>query len=160
MPKDKFGEINKNFVGFGQMICQAKLPRCWECPVKNLCPYPNKNLDPKNKSKPKINESVQKIMDEVSKGHKKRIREAQEEFTIDDDELKLGDDERPKKRKRSKKKDDDSEEYSAKSKSKKSTSAKKKSKPKFKVEKTDLNTLQSFGKTKLDEDIVKDVAEC
>ncbi|MBI4591999.1 endonuclease III [Candidatus Uhrbacteria bacterium] len=40
--------VNQVFVKHGRYICIAK-PRCWACPVRDLCAYKNKNLvAPKN----------------------------------------------------------------------------------------------------------------
>jgi len=36
--------VNILLVEFGKEICQTRLPKCYECPIGNLCPYPNKNL--------------------------------------------------------------------------------------------------------------------
>ncbi len=65
LPEDKWQEINHLLVGFGQTICKPIAPRCWDCPVKDLCPYTAKNLEPdkNSKSKPRISDHVQKFMD-------------------------------------------------------------------------------------------------
>jgi endonuclease-3 len=36
--------LNNLFVEFGREICRTGAPRCWVCPVKDLCPYPHKRL--------------------------------------------------------------------------------------------------------------------
>lgn len=60
VPKNKWADINHLLVGFGQTICKPVAPRCWECPTKKLCPFPFKNLKPKEESKlkPIISESL------------------------------------------------------------------------------------------------------
>jgi endonuclease-3 len=47
LPKNKWAEINHLLVGFGQTICKPIGPRCWECAANKLCPFPLKNLNPK-----------------------------------------------------------------------------------------------------------------
>jgi len=42
-PPRKRAVINSLLVTFGKDICKAPVPRCFECPIENLCPYPNKN---------------------------------------------------------------------------------------------------------------------
>lgn len=34
--------ISMRFIQFGREVCQARKPRCWECPLNELCPYPDK----------------------------------------------------------------------------------------------------------------------
>ena len=36
--------INQLLVQFGKEICKAPVPKCYMCPVENLCPYEKKNL--------------------------------------------------------------------------------------------------------------------
>lgn len=36
--------VNHLFVQFGKEICTSPRPKCYMCPVENLCPYPYKNL--------------------------------------------------------------------------------------------------------------------
>lgn len=38
LPKEHWKEINPLFVGFGQVTCLPRGPRCHECPVNDLCP--------------------------------------------------------------------------------------------------------------------------
>jgi endonuclease-3 len=38
-PKKTWGEINYLFIRHGRGICDAKKPRCTECPVSGHCPY-------------------------------------------------------------------------------------------------------------------------
>jgi endonuclease-3 len=42
-------EINRMGVKFGRTICIPGRPRCWQCPVRRLCPYEPKTPDPKKK---------------------------------------------------------------------------------------------------------------
>ncbi|MDI6826675.1 MAG: endonuclease III [Candidatus Aenigmarchaeota archaeon] len=39
--KDK-RNINLGMVRFGREICITRKPKCYECPLNNICPYPNK----------------------------------------------------------------------------------------------------------------------
>ena len=43
LPREKWGEINWLFVGFGQQICLPVRPKCGECLNKDLCPYGRKH---------------------------------------------------------------------------------------------------------------------
>ncbi|EAY16825.1 HhH-GPD superfamily base excision DNA repair protein [Trichomonas vaginalis G3] len=38
LPKEIWSEVNHTLVGFGQTICDAKKPKCDECPIKDTCP--------------------------------------------------------------------------------------------------------------------------
>ena len=38
--------ISMRFIQFGRDVCQARKPRCWECPLNELCPYPDKTPAP------------------------------------------------------------------------------------------------------------------
>lgn len=38
--------ISMRFIQFGRDVCQARKPRCWECPLNDLCPYPDKTPAP------------------------------------------------------------------------------------------------------------------
>ncbi len=41
--------VNRVFVKLGRYICLPGKPRCWDCPVKDLCAYQKKNLvEPKD----------------------------------------------------------------------------------------------------------------
>ncbi len=45
--KKLWGEMNRLFVQFGRTICLPGTPKCWQCPVRELCPYPRKTPEPK-----------------------------------------------------------------------------------------------------------------
>ncbi|NNC93479.1 MAG: endonuclease III [Acidimicrobiia bacterium] len=34
--------ISMRFIQFGREVCGARAPRCYECPLNELCPYPDK----------------------------------------------------------------------------------------------------------------------
>ena len=38
--------ISMRFIQFGREVCVARRPRCWECPLNELCPYPDKTPAP------------------------------------------------------------------------------------------------------------------
>lgn len=39
LPKELWHDVNHTMVGFGQTICEAKKPKCEECPIKDTCRY-------------------------------------------------------------------------------------------------------------------------
>lgn len=45
-PKNRWAELSMPFIEFGREICDAKKPRCWECPLRDRCVYPNKTPAP------------------------------------------------------------------------------------------------------------------
>lgn len=45
VPSDVQHEVNMTMVPFGRAICVPGKPRCWACPVVNLCAYKQKNLE-------------------------------------------------------------------------------------------------------------------
>ena len=38
--------ISMRYIQFGRDICDARKPRCWECPLADRCPYPDKTPPP------------------------------------------------------------------------------------------------------------------
>ena len=48
LPKDRWREVNKMLVGFGQQICKAANPNCAECLNDSICP---KNFSSEKKKK-------------------------------------------------------------------------------------------------------------
>jgi endonuclease-3 len=38
--------VSMRFIQFGRDVCDAKRPRCWECPLKDRCVYEPKSLRP------------------------------------------------------------------------------------------------------------------
>lgn len=38
--------ISMRFIQFGRDVCTARRPRCWDCPLNELCPYPDKTAPP------------------------------------------------------------------------------------------------------------------
>ncbi|MBP7134396.1 endonuclease III [Patescibacteria group bacterium] len=45
-PKRVWNEVNRVGVAFGRTICLPGKPRCWQCPLRDLCPYQPKTLEP------------------------------------------------------------------------------------------------------------------
>ncbi len=45
VPEENWADINRVFVPFGRAVC-TPAPRCWSCPVADLCAYPKKSLTP------------------------------------------------------------------------------------------------------------------
>lgn len=39
-------QISMRFIQFGRDVCNARKPRCWECPLSDRCPYPDKTPPP------------------------------------------------------------------------------------------------------------------
>ena len=54
--------VNQVFVKHGRYICIRK-PRCWACPVRDLCAFKNKNLTPP--------ENAQEILDDMKRREEK-----------------------------------------------------------------------------------------
>lgn len=38
--------ISMRYIQFGRDFCDARRPRCWECPLADRCPYPDKTPPP------------------------------------------------------------------------------------------------------------------
>jgi endonuclease III len=38
--------LSMRFIQFGRDVCDARRPMCWECPLADLCPYPDKSEPP------------------------------------------------------------------------------------------------------------------
>ncbi|MDH3307642.1 MAG: endonuclease III [Acidimicrobiia bacterium] len=45
-PRNRWGVLSMTFIQFGRDTCDARRPRCWECPLSDLCPYPDKTDAP------------------------------------------------------------------------------------------------------------------
>ena len=42
----EWGGISMRYIQFGRDVCDAKSPRCWECPLRDRCAYPDKAPPP------------------------------------------------------------------------------------------------------------------
>jgi len=41
-PEHKWAGISMRFIQLGREVCDARRPRCWECPLADRCAYPDK----------------------------------------------------------------------------------------------------------------------
>jgi endonuclease-3 len=44
--KKDWADVSMRFIQFGRDVCDAKRPRCWDCPLADRCPYEPKSLRP------------------------------------------------------------------------------------------------------------------
>lgn len=44
--RDMWSGISMRFIQFGRDVCDARKPRCWECPLADRCAYPDKSPPP------------------------------------------------------------------------------------------------------------------
>ena len=45
-PRSEWAGISMRVIQFGRDVCDARRPRCWECPLADRCPYPDKTPSP------------------------------------------------------------------------------------------------------------------
>jgi endonuclease-3 len=45
-PEEEWSGISMRMIQFGRDVCDARRPRCWECPLADRCPYPDKTAPP------------------------------------------------------------------------------------------------------------------
>lgn len=45
-PEDRWAGLSMRVIQFGRDVCDARSPRCWECPLADRCPYPDKTPAP------------------------------------------------------------------------------------------------------------------
>lgn len=45
-PEREWAGISMRYIQFGRDFCDARRPRCWECPLADRCPYPDKTPPP------------------------------------------------------------------------------------------------------------------
>jgi endonuclease-3 len=45
-PEREWSGISMRFIQFGRDVCEARRPRCWECPLADRCRYPDKTPPP------------------------------------------------------------------------------------------------------------------
>lgn len=48
-PKRDWNEINRVGVQFGRTVCLPLRPKCWECPIREKCPYQLKTPPPRKR---------------------------------------------------------------------------------------------------------------
>ncbi len=46
-PRRSWAGISMRFIRFGREYCTARRPRCWTCPLVDLCPHPDKTPAPR-----------------------------------------------------------------------------------------------------------------
>lgn len=44
--KRDWSGVSMRFIQFGRDVCDAKRPRCWECPMRDRCPFEPKTVRP------------------------------------------------------------------------------------------------------------------
>jgi endonuclease-3 len=45
--KDTWSGVSMRFIQFGREVCDARRPRCWECPLRDRCPHEPKSHRPR-----------------------------------------------------------------------------------------------------------------
>ncbi len=45
-PTHEWAGISMRVIQFGRDVCDARQPRCWECPLADRCPFPDKSPAP------------------------------------------------------------------------------------------------------------------
>ncbi len=45
-PESEWSGISMRYIQFGRDVCEARKPRCWECPMVDRCRYPDKTPPP------------------------------------------------------------------------------------------------------------------
>lgn len=45
-PESKWAGVSMRFIQFGRDVCDARRPRCWECPLVDRCAFPDKASPP------------------------------------------------------------------------------------------------------------------
>lgn len=46
LPRNLWAHVNRTMIRFGREICVGGKPKCWMCPVRRWCAYPNKTSKP------------------------------------------------------------------------------------------------------------------
>jgi endonuclease-3 len=45
-PEGEWSGVSMRFIQFGREVCDARKPRCWECPLADRCPFTPKGVPP------------------------------------------------------------------------------------------------------------------
>ena len=45
-PPARWADVSMRFIQFGREVCDARRPRCWQCPLADRCLYPDKTPPP------------------------------------------------------------------------------------------------------------------
>ena len=93
LPVEHWVDINFVLVGFGQLICEAKKPKCDGCMIKDSCPYykneiKDKKIVSKKKSKSVSKNNIKRITEEedfeqiknIKNLNSKKLKENEEYF--------------------------------------------------------------------------------
>lgn len=46
--RDTWAGVSMRFIQLGRDVCEARRPRCWECPLRDRCPFEPKTAHPGN----------------------------------------------------------------------------------------------------------------
>lgn len=46
VPPGRGIDLHLQLIRFGRNVCRSTRPRCWECPLRRMCPYPDKEPGP------------------------------------------------------------------------------------------------------------------
>ena len=46
-PEHRWAGVSMRIIQFGRDVCDARRPRCWECPLRDRCPWEPKTAEPK-----------------------------------------------------------------------------------------------------------------
>jgi endonuclease-3 len=46
-PESEWAGISMRVIQFGRDVCDARRPRCWDCPLADRCAYPDKSTSPR-----------------------------------------------------------------------------------------------------------------
>lgn len=58
VPEKEWIYFSQAMVLHGRYICVARVPRCWECELIKICPYPDKVLSPKEGEEAALRETI------------------------------------------------------------------------------------------------------
>lgn len=53
VPDGRGIDLHMQLIRFGRSTCRALAPRCWECPLREICPYPAKATAPSSTPTPR-----------------------------------------------------------------------------------------------------------
>ncbi|MEN8041247.1 MAG: endonuclease III [Actinomycetota bacterium] len=48
-PKERWADVSMTIIQFGRDVCDAKKPRCWECPLRDRCAWGQKEQRAENR---------------------------------------------------------------------------------------------------------------
>ncbi|KAF9362118.1 DNA N-glycosylase and apurinic/apyrimidinic (AP) lyase [Mortierella sp. AD094] len=91
LPKAHWREINYILVGFGQILCLPRGPRCGVCPVQDRCPSATGLTKPRKRAQTAIISEIEEPFGEVEIHdiHSKHEKVAEETLKIADGDVKI-----------------------------------------------------------------------